>query len=241
MIKKKNVIEIKTHENLCGNIPDPIPEKKAIPDWYKKLGRKLGSLQLEDHLGTIRVNQPLTMKECPPILDYMCTGYVLPAITDFYMLPLDKSENGIKHIGAPALDYPYITFHFKEQIDGTILEGKDVFKINSPWNIKTPPGYSCLFIKPFYADTKGINILPAIVDTDLHYTTNFPFTYEPTKDGFVPLGTPLVQVIPFKRESWKQELKEISNTLYNKTRIKTTTMVYGFYRKLTEKNKRDFT
>jgi hypothetical protein len=46
------------------------------------------------------------------------------------------------------------------------------------------------------------------VDTD-KYTSpvNFPFVLKNLEfTGLIPAGTPMVQVIPFKRDSWKQEL-----------------------------------
>ena len=48
--------------------------------------------------------------------------------------------------------------------------------------------------------------MPGIVDTDTYKASvNFPFVLnEPdTFEGLIPAGTPIAQVIPFKRESWE--------------------------------------
>jgi hypothetical protein len=51
-------------------------------------------------------------------------------------------------------------------------------------------------------------ILPGIVDTDEYASpVNFPFVInDPNFEGFIPKGTPIAQVIPFKRESWKMKI-----------------------------------
>ena len=52
-------------------------------------------------------------------------------------------------------------------------------------------------------------ILEGIVDTDCYYARiNLPFVLKnKSKDGFIiPAGTPIAQVIPFKRDAWKSQL-----------------------------------
>jgi hypothetical protein len=62
-------------------------------------------------------------------------------------------------------------------------------------------------------------ILPGIVDTDTYTASvNFPMVInDPNFEGLIPKGTPIAQVIPFKREDWqmkigsKEELIEQNN------------------------------
>jgi hypothetical protein len=52
-------------------------------------------------------------------------------------------------------------------------------------------------------------ILPGIVDTDQYKAAvNFPFVLNEADkfEGLIPAGTPMAQVIPFKRDSWKMEI-----------------------------------
>ena len=79
--------------------------------------------------------------------------------------------------------------------------------------IKTPPGYSCLFVPPLNNADDRFSIIAGIVDTDTFtQEINFPFVINgdkyPVLDTVVKMGTPYVQVIPFKRESWKMEIGE---------------------------------
>lgn len=241
-MKKKNIIEFKILDMLDGIIEEPIPAKKAIPDWYKNLKKELSAVNVVEYEGgSIRPNQTMSIKACPPIQDYLCTGYILPNITDLCMTYIGKREDGPEYLGVPTLNFNYIDLHTPDQIEGSNIQNQDVYKIISPWLIKTPPGYSCLFLKPWYSDTRGINIIPAVVDTDVFHCVNFPFLFDSTgKNELVPVGTPLVHVIPFKREPWKKEMIQITDEEYTKGRKRASLMLKNFYRKLRQENKRDF-
>ena len=85
-------------------------------------------------------------------------------------------------------------------------------KIMNPWIIKTPPGYSCLFVPPLNNTDDRFSIIPGIVDTDIYPgEINFPIIVNgdkyPVLETMISIGTPYVQVIPFKRESWKMKIK----------------------------------
>ena len=79
----------------------------------------------------------------------------------------------------------------------------------NPWSIKTPPGYSILFVQPFHRECP-FSILPGTVDTDTYTApVNFPFALNDWNfEGIIPAGTPMAQVIPFKRESWTMSFGE---------------------------------
>jgi hypothetical protein len=78
----------------------------------------------------------------------------------------------------------------------------------NPYAVKTPPGYSVLFCPPMHNPNGVFTILPGIVDTDEYFATvNFPFVLNDINwEGIIPAGTPMAQVIPFKRDSWKMEV-----------------------------------
>ena len=50
--------------------------------------------------------------------------------------------------------------------------------------------------------------MPGIVDTDTYNApVNFPFVLNNIKfEGLIPAGSPMAQVIPFKRDSWEMEI-----------------------------------
>lgn len=83
---------------------------------------------------------------------------------------------------------------------------RDAFKMRSAWNIKTPPGYSCLYLDPFLFQNKHFAVWQGIIDTDT-FNTNYDnsqiiFYPRHSEDFIIKKGTPLVQIIPYKRENW---------------------------------------
>jgi len=209
-----NLIEFsadKEYINLKKNLPKPI--KLNIPDWYKKL----------EH----NADKP-TIKGCVPFLDSLITGYVLELPQDFYLKInyLDKNEYKLKI--KPSLEITKFNLntkqtmeaHSKNQIKGSSKIDKNlnfpIFKILNPWTIKTPPGYSCLFVPPLNNKDDRFEIISAIVNTDEYKNEiNFPIVFNgdkyPIQDTILKQGTPYVQIIPFKRESWKMSVKEKKN------------------------------
>jgi hypothetical protein len=108
-----------------------------------------------------------------------------------------------------------IATHSIDQLLGSPLIEKNknlpFYKILNPWRIKTPKGYSCLFVPPLNNSDDRFSILPGIVDTDTYdREINFPIVINgdkyPTLDTFIKKSTPYVQVLPFKRDSWKMKV-----------------------------------
>jgi len=214
----ENKIEFIASKEYIENskIIHPIPAKNNIPQWFKKLKHSMNNM---------------TVKGCMPFLDSLTSGYILKMPVDYYIKHNFKVEGTDKKAtGFQTTERPHWhTKHFnlninqKEESHPTIqLEGSPLVeknknqsfhKIMNPWTIKTPPGYSTLFVPPLNNADDRFSIIPAIVDTDTFPNkVNFPFIvngdkYE-TLETTIEFGTPYVQVIPFKRESWKMKVTE---------------------------------
>ncbi len=213
-------IEFSAHEDYFSFKEDyPIPAKLNIPEWYKKL----------DH--TI-VNK--TVKGCIPFLDSLTAGYLLKMPQDFYVRHnvdnkdeknetfKDSFQTFALHDMGSILNAKNINLnsgidvHSLKQLEGSsfIEKNKNLpfYKIVNPWKIKTPKGYSCLFVPPLNNSDDRFSIIPAIVDTDTYPNEiNFPIIINgdkyPVLETLIKKGTPYVQIIPFKRDSWKMSLK----------------------------------
>jgi hypothetical protein len=223
-------IEFSTHEDYFLLKEDyPTPIKLNIPEWYKKLEHTI-------------LNK--TVKGCMPFLDSLTAGYLLKMPQDFYLRHNvdNKNEKGETfkdsfqtfglHDQSPVLNAKYINlnsgldYHPIKQIEGSpfIEKNKNLpfYKIMNPWKIKTPKGYSCLFVSPLNNSDDRFSIIPAIVDTDTFPNEiNFPIVINgdkyPVLETTIKKGTPYVQIIPFKRDSWKMTVrskkqKEIQNS-----------------------------
>jgi hypothetical protein len=179
-----------------------------------------------------------------PFLDTLTSGYLLKIPQDFNVRHNidNKNEKGeefkdsfqtfglydqsqILHAKSINLNSG-IDIHLTKQVEGSsfIEKNKNLpfYKIINPWKIKTPKGYSCLFVPPLNNVDDRFLIIPGIVDTDTFPNEiNFPIIINgdkyPVLETTIKKGTPYVQVIPFKRDNWKmtfkpRKQKEIQNS-----------------------------
>lgn len=179
----------------------PVPAVKAVPEWYKKMETSFA----EDKTDKYQVKKTQTVKRCMPVLDAMTAGYILKTHTDI----LVKNENGVLGFEWASDTSEGITFHPPSQLIN--YREMDLpfgaAKLRNPWNIRTSKGYSCLFIPPAHQPENGIRILEGVVDTDTYCNAvQFPFLVDKDFTGTIPAGTPVVQVIPFKRTSFRMEI-----------------------------------
>ena len=175
----------------------PKPAIHFIPEWYKKMGAYFPKEQKPDSLPTI--------KKCIPILDAMTAGYIIVFPCDVYVSMKEGEPNF--HSTIPDL----IQFHSRKQAYKHPKVNDFRFpKFFNPWAIKTPKGYSCLFIPPMHNQSDRFVILEGIVDTDNYSAAvHFPFVLKtPDEEFMIPAGTPIAQVVPFKREKWESVLSQ---------------------------------
>ena len=217
----ENVIKFKTNKKYIDNYPEcaPITAKNNIPEWYKKLTHDIDTR---------------TVKGCMPFLDTLTAGYILKMPVEYHIRHNTTHEGQQKSGMVSGFDkwanhslgrnlninFGQEEYHGADQLKGSPLVEKNkkmIFhKILNPWIIITPPGYSCLFVPPLNNSDDRFSIIPGIVDTDTFPTEiNFPMVVNgdkyPTLDSTIEIGTPYVQIIPFKRESWKMKIESISD------------------------------
>lgn len=203
------------------------PANKVVPEWYRELDLWKKNQYPGKGIPTI--------KHCMPVQDMIMSGYI---IFNTYELILHPEKKAGKHedfkVTVPHV--PYVGGHHHDQCPVTVGDtSKQYFKIVQPWLIRTPPGYSCLIIQPFYQFEERFQLFPAIVDTDTHdLSTELPGYLTSDKEVKINPGDPLVQVIPFKRDSW-----EMSCEFQAKKRSKLEFFLGGAYRKIFH-NKKEF-
>lgn len=200
----KKIIFTKTMD--VADIYSPKPSSTFLPEWYKKTQTYMDNKKAID----ISNSNHGTIKKCIPVFDALTSGYIIPTYCDLY---ITKDENG-EIIYMPAVsnpNNPTINFHPVIQAPYHPKMNQHPYpKWTNPWAIKTPKGYSSLFIPPVHGGNNYFSVAEGIVDTDIYTTpVNFPFVLNDVSfEGVIPAGTPMVQVIPIKRDSW---LIEYSN------------------------------
>jgi hypothetical protein len=214
----KDIIFINNSSYPASKEYFPKPASSHLPDWYKKTQSYVGD---EKKVG-INAQSTGTIKKCIPVFDALSAGYI---ITTCYDVLVKKNENN-ETVYIPSIDVP-LQFHSTEQAPYHPFMNHHLFpKWLNPWGIKTPKGYSCLFVPPVHGGNQIFTVLEGIVDTDRYFgLINFPFVLNDVNfEGMIPAGTPIVQIIPIKRDEWRSSLgseKDLKDLVESDTFIRT--------------------
>lgn len=206
--KLRNKIEfIPKHPDLLEIYEPPKPAKNLIPVWYKEAPATINREPLKISEQGKRNG---TYKKCVPFMDAMTSGYLvtLPADVLVSILP-----NGVPQFQW-MVSGDIVAMHGSKEHPGfPIPEGYSsrVFTWIGQYIVKTPKGYSCLFMHPSNVFDLPFRVLSGVVDTDKHpMAVDSPFIIKKDFTGIIPAGTPVCQIIPFKRENWKSEVVKAS-------------------------------
>jgi len=185
------------------------------------------------------------MHLCPGIHDWNTSGYLIRAWTDIQIeahskdinITVNEREHDFSNGSVGTLDPSLVPLVYDCDIKS------NVFKIELPWLIRTKPGYSCLIISPFYhflENAPFITTYPGIVDTDGLHRPTWVFSVMKNKHFIIERGTPILQVIPFKQEVFKSDVRrgDIGDWLGQK--LKMTRIIPHWYWKTFHK-KKEFT
>ena len=224
-----NIIKFSVEsEDLLEAFPHPVPSHKLFPDYFKKLAPRIE--------GAEHTQASFTSKQCVPMKDAMRNGFIIPMWTDVMikakngklriefpeLLPLQESLGGHDYRQAPNHPYAHLPY------------GQTLLKWSNPWIVETKKGYSCLFTSPLNHLEGRFKLFDGVVDTDTYYThVNFPFIFT-GGDGeyLIEKGTPLVQVIPFKREKYSVKCEVTDAKKLKKANTKLATRLYDGYKKI---------
>ncbi len=195
----------------CAEFPSPAI--KNLPEWYKDTP---GYVDNKKQIFHGAFNE--TIKKCIPFLDSMSTGYIIKLWTDVYIERVDNSLFGV-HTSRGNSGIKAVEGHDINQVSlYPFPEGyrREALKWINPWHIETPKGYSCYITTPINHNLP-FRLFDAIVDTDTFpLSINFPFFIKENFDGIIPAGTPIAQVIPFKRDQFKSEVGVFNEEEYNR-------------------------
>lgn len=180
-----------------GVVAAPIPAKNYTPDWFRKL-------PAVDEKAVAVDNTGLTIKRCMPFLDAMTTGWIIPLPAT---VRLDIRDGGRVVEAGWDFDRTLVSFHGAHQVRGNPWGDRAACKFHNFWTIMTPPGWSCLFIDPLNRPNGLFEVIAGVVDTDTYRApVHFPF-FPTGPDGLhvIEKGSPMIQVIPFRRDGTEIE------------------------------------
>jgi hypothetical protein len=210
-----------------GVIAPPVAAKTHLPDWFRKLPA-IDAQKLDTG------DTGLTVKRCMPFLDAMTTGFILPLAAT---VRLEIKDEGRTVTAGWDFDKTMVSNHGPHQVAGHPRAQTPPCKFHNYWSIRTPAGWSCLFVPLLNRANSVFEPVAGVVDTDTYIAPiHFPF-FARGSDGLHELekGTPLAQVIPFQRASTMLEAEIGSETVIeaaerNKV-FRNTLAATGWYRK----------
>jgi hypothetical protein len=182
---------------LADHLPRPIPARAALPGWLRAMPPTAFS---PTHGQDVR-----TVKQCPPFIDAMTYGFIIPLPCDITVQNGALSWNwDVPTPSVHAHPRSPISFHVPEQVHATPLHhpGKVLVKFNSFWTIQLDPGWSLFATHPVNRDDLPFRLITGLVDADRFSDVGilFPAQWtDPAFTGTLPRGTPVAQCFPVPR------------------------------------------
>jgi hypothetical protein len=216
---------------LSDHLPRPAPARGSLPDWLRAMPATAHS---DIHGRDIR-----TVKQCPPFVDAMAYGVMIP-------LPCDVAVNG----GAFSWDWKVpepataghprapLSFHVPAQFAHTPFAraGQAAIKFNSFWTIELEPGWSLFATHPVNRGELPFRTVSGLVDADRFHDggINFPAIWmQPEFSGVLKKGTPVAQVFAVPRAAPElvfESFDDAHRAAYAKT-VSEVLATPGVYRK----------
>lgn len=236
----KKIDFIPSFLNYNERLTAPVPAIKNVPEWYKSLAKFDRSndditLGVKNNIGTD--GALVSTKMCMPFFDALTGGYHYLLEDDLYV-DLDQ-------YGKPTLSWngevmlvdkrPIIDLAFPDNCH-PIHYG---WRMN--WYYQTPPGYSVLITHPMNRYDLPFLTMSGIVESDIWGLPVFTaFFLKKNFMGKIKKGTPIFQIIPFKREEWQSQVLETEEDLdkHELMAENRRSMLYGYYKKHAWRKKR---
>ena len=203
--KSSKIIKFSSAQDF---IPIPVPARTLVPTWYKDTprfidgGKKPHAMEVKSPDGTPMFEGNKTVKACVPYFEPFINGYLALLWQDLEIIRTPQGPQWRWLAFPPVMDVR----------DGRGMEllpipaghRKDQFVWKTPYSVEVPPGYSILITHPINRFDLPFTTISGIHDADaLLPSGHLPFYLREDFEGIIPKGTPLFQIIPYKRDDWK--------------------------------------
>lgn len=185
------------------SIPAPKPASNYIPKWYSDNERFVGGQP------DIKNNRVInnTVKACTPYSDALSAGYIQETWCDIYF-ELSKDKESIRYQIPRGPSPIAMRKDMYVKVDG-FYNVEFTWQLN--WTPKVPKGYSVLVTHPLNRIDLPFSTGTGIIDADEFYHSlpgSIPFYIKKGFSGIIPVGTPMYQIIPIKRDEWTSRAME---------------------------------
>lgn len=203
------MITARCHPALEPMLPKPVEAGRALPDWLREMPAEVAA-------PTLGGEAVRTLKHCPPLIDALSLGVLMPLAADLVFAGGAVSWDWDPPVMQDALiSRAPVGLHVPEQAQGApfrVAQGA-ILKFMNFWTLQAPAGWSLLFTHPLNREDLPFRTLSGVVDCDLFRDgyVHFPALWlEPEFTGTLPAGTPVAQVIALPRGARALELATMS-------------------------------
>ena len=225
------MITARCHPQLEPLLPRPIPARTGLPDWLRAMPSEAEAPLLG---APVR-----TLKHCPPFIDAMSFGVLLPLAADLVIENGEVSWNwDMPWLPDTLIPRAPVGLHLPQQAEGAPFRvaASTILKFMNFWTLEAPQGWSLLFTHPLNREDLPFRTLGGLVDCDrfvdgyVHVPalwTDAGFT------GVLPRGTPVAQVVAVPREGSELQVETMSEAQVagNRALQETLHAGRGVYRK----------
>lgn len=211
---------------INDHIETPLPARNYVPDWYKKMERFFGSGNKPKFVNG-GVNK--TVKLCVPLLDSLTAGYM---VTSWQDILVEQHDGNPVLLWSGDVDIARVRpNNGSSSLPVPAGHNSTDFTWYNPICIKTPKGYSALITHPFNRYDLPFTTTSGVVDADATMNDgSVPFFLKEGFEGIIPKGTPLFQVIPFKRDNWQHEVDSSILAEAAKNKHNANSVLSGWYK-----------
>lgn len=221
------------------SVPAPSPARQSIPEWYK-------SIPAFNNGGKALFNQDgktdKSVKFCAPFGDALNLGYVQKTWQEINISTFgtgDELSFEYHYPTNPAIlvdrGLPQHSISFSNEFHETNLAW------HPQWCPELPEGYSAIITHPLNRMDLPFYTLTGILDADSYKIaediSNLPFLLKKDFNGIIPIGTPMYQIIPFKRDDWESFSNEYDPDFQSHSNQKLRRYFWGGYKKTHWKKK----
>lgn len=200
-----NIIQFYPWGDSSKKLIPPTAAKKNIAPYWKDMPSYHGKNDAELVRKGIanRRNVFLSLKHCMPYFDAMIAGYHYILHAD---IEVKLDENGLPKLSWQSEVDPAGDRVLKEM---PVPHGhyEAHFGWQMYWGIQMPHGYSAMITHPVNRYDLPFTTVSGIVDFDVYpLPGNVSFHIKDNFKGVIEAGTPIMSIIPIKREDWRSEI-----------------------------------
>jgi hypothetical protein len=182
---------------LIDVLARPVFARHALPDWVREMPPMAFSAV---HGQNVR-----TVKHCPPFIDAMVHGFIIPLPCDVMIRDgVFSWDWDLPALSVEAHSRSPLSFHAPAQVMATPFHDPSsaIVKFNSFWTIELEPGHSLFATHPINRPDLPFRLLTGLVDCDRFSDVGvlFPAVWtNPGFNGMLARGTPIAQCFPVAR------------------------------------------